>query len=77
MRHNLATNSKNYENFEKAFLVLLDKHAPYKSKNIRANLKRNLRKSIMKRPQLKPKDFITNTAESLQLVNCIRKKEIL
>ena len=36
-KQNLATSSRNYENFEKAFLTLLDKHAPYKIKKIRAN----------------------------------------
>ena len=34
---NLAANSSNFENFEQAFLALIDKHAPNKSKNIRAN----------------------------------------
>ena len=36
-KQNLATSSRNYENFEEAFLTLLDKHAPYKSKKIRTN----------------------------------------
>ena len=37
LRQNLATSSRNFENFEQAFLALLDKHAPYKSKKKRAN----------------------------------------
>ena len=30
LKQNLATSTSNYENFEEAFLALLDKHAPYK-----------------------------------------------
>ena len=37
LRQNLVTSSRNYENFEQAFLTLLDKLVPYKSKKIRAN----------------------------------------
>ena len=59
------------ENFEQALLALLDKHAPYKSKKIRANQvpyrSKNLRKASMKRSQLKNKYFETNTAKSLRL----------
>ena len=36
LRQNLASSSKNYENFEKAFLALVDKHALHKSNKIRA-----------------------------------------
>ena len=50
LKRNLATNSSNYENCKQAFLALLDKHVPYKSKKIRANqvpyVTRNLRKAI-------------------------------
>ena len=71
LRQNVATNSRNYENFEQAFLVLLDKYPPYRSKKIRANhvpyMTKNLKKAIMKRSQLKTKYFKTNTAESLRL----------
>ena len=71
MRQNLATSTSSYENFEQAFLALLNKHAPYESKKIRANqvpfMIKNLRKAIMKRSQLKTKYFKTNTAQSFQL----------
>ena len=87
LKQDLATSSSNYQNFEQAFLALLDKHAPYNSKKIRANqvpyMTKKLRKAIMERSQLKIKYFKTNTAESLWLyrnkrvfvVSCIRKKE--
>ena len=70
LKQNLATNSSTYENFEQAFLALLDKHAPFKSKKIRANCIRQKtleRQSVKKRSQLKTKYFKTNTAESLRL----------
>ena len=71
LRQNLAASSSNYENLEQAFLALLDKHAPYKSKKIRANqfpcITKNLRKAIMKRSQLNTKYFKINTVESLRL----------
>ena len=71
MTQNLATSSNNYWNFEQAFLELLDKHAPHKSKKIGANqvphMTKNLRKVIMKKISLKTKNFKTNTAESLWL----------
>ena len=35
LRQNLATSSRNYENFEQAYLSLSDKHASYKRKKIR------------------------------------------
>ena len=71
MRKNLATSKRNYENFEQEFLVLLDNHAPYKSKQTRANqvshMTKNLRKVIIKRSQLKTKYYKTSTAEILRL----------
>ena len=76
LRQNLATSCRNYENFEEAFFLLLDKHAPYKSKKRRVNqvqcTTKNLRNAIMKRSHLKTKYFKTNTAESFRL--CQRHK---
>ena len=37
LNENLAGSSSTYDNFKQAFLALLDKHASYKSKKIRAN----------------------------------------
>ena len=66
----LAATSSGYKTFEQAFLALLHKHAPYKSKKISVNqvpyMIKILRKAIMKRSQLKTKYFKTNTPESLQ-----------
>ena len=85
MRKNLATSKRNYENFEQEFLVLLDNHAPYKSKQTRANqvshMTKNLRNVIIKRSQLKTIkltqqkvcDYTRN--KRTFVVSYIRKKE--
>ena len=50
---------KHYENFEKVFAIVLDAHAPRKTKILRGNHKphvdKNLRKAITKRSKLKNK----------------------
>ena len=55
--------SGNHKNFEQAFIPLLDKHAPFKSKKIQANqvlyMTKNLRKAIMKISELKTEYFKT------------------
>ena len=51
--------NNSYENFEDAFKISLDKHAPQKKKLLRGNHKphvnKTLRKAIMKRSKLKNK----------------------
>ena len=50
---------KNYESFENVFVIVLDRHAPRKTKILRGNQKphaaKNLRKAIMKRSELQSK----------------------
>ena len=54
---------KSYEEFESIFLNILGKHAPMKSKYIRANeapyMTRTLKKAIMKRSRLEAKYYKT------------------
>ena len=53
--------SNDYETFEKAFLEVLNTHAPYKTKAVRANQKpymtKQLRKAIMRRSYLENKFY--------------------
>ena len=50
---------KSYKPFEEIFLTILEKHAPMKSKQLRANnapyMTKTLRKAIMKRSELETK----------------------
>ena len=52
-------NSENYDEFEKRFIEVLDKHAPLKKKTLRANdapyMTKILRKAMMKRTELATK----------------------
>ena len=66
LKQNLVTSSNIYENFEQAFLALLDKYARYKSKKMRANQVPHMTKNLRKKSRLKTKYFKANTAESLQ-----------
>ena len=60
----------NYKNFEEIFLKTLEKHAPLKRKQLRANnapyMTKTLRKAIMKRSELKTKYLKQKTKESCQ-----------
>ena len=60
---------KNYEDFEKNYLDVLDKQAPRKKKILRANhapyVTKLMRKAIMKRSNLQMKYFKLKTPESL------------
>ena len=59
-----------YNNFENTFLNVLDKHAPFKKKLIRANhapyMTKALRKAIMRRSELRNKYLKKKTPESLR-----------
>ena len=59
LEHKLEECPKDYENFEKTFVNVLDAHAPRKTKVLRGNQKtlvdKNLRQTIMKRSKLKNK----------------------
>ena len=61
-----------YNFFKNVFLKVLNEHAPYKKKILRANhapyMTKALRKVIMKRSQLQTKYFKERTAEN-ELVN--------
>ena len=71
LRQNLSTSSSKYQNFEQAYLALLDKRSLNKSKKIRANhvpyMTKKHRKAIMETSQLKTEYFKTNTVETLRL----------
>ena len=62
----LCTVNKDYDSFDKAFLDVLNNHAPYKTKIVRANQKpyvtKKLRKAIMKRSCLENKFYKNRTA---------------
>ena len=64
------TNIYEYDNFEKVFTAVLDKHAPLKTKYVRANNKRyvskELRKAIMRRSRLKNIANATGSSEDLR-----------
>ena len=59
LEHKLEECPKDYENFEKTFVNVLDAHSPRKTKVLRGNQKphvdKNLRKAIIKRFKLKSK----------------------
>ena len=61
---------KDYESFEKAYLNVLNTHAPFKKKMIRANNKpyvtKQLRKAIMRRSYLENKFYKNRSAENSQ-----------
>ena len=65
----VSTNINNYNEFENIFENILQRHAPLKTKYVRANNKphisKNLRKAIMKRSQLKSLANKTNTPEDV------------
>ena len=75
-RHDLKTalackrnnNYDQYEHFEKHFLQILNKHAPMKTKTVRANdvpyLTKKMRKAIMKRSYLEKRFHQNRTVES-------------
>ena len=71
LQNKLNTNVASYELFEKLFLEVLDKHAPFKSKIIRGNqvpyMTKALRKAIMKRPKLETKYRKLRTRDSIML----------
>ena len=58
LRDRLSTTT-GYDEFDKAYLQVLDKHAPMKSKIVRANhapyITKTLRKAIMRRSNLESK----------------------
>ena len=57
-----------YDEFEKIYFNVLDKHAPFKIKNIRANeapfMNREIKKSIMTRTRLKSKYIKSPSADN-------------
>ena len=59
---------KEYERFETIFLNVLNKHAPYKNKILRANqqpyITKTLRKAIMKRSELERKYYKNSSPEN-------------
>ena len=59
---------KEYERFETIFLNVLNKHAPYKKKILRANqqpyITKTLRKAIMKRSELERKYYKNSSPEN-------------
>ena len=69
LENKLEDCSKHYENFEKAFVNVLDAHAPRKFKVLRGNHKphvdKNLRKAIMKSSKLKNKANRTKLQEDI------------
>ena len=62
-------NNIDYDNFIKTFLTVLDKHAPIKTKYLRANhanfVTKQLRKAIMKRYKLR-NDFLKDRNDASQ-----------
>ena len=88
--HELKTNLgercvKNYASSENVFLDILNKHAPFKKKLIRANdvpyVTKSLRKAIIKRSNLqniyllkkKPESLKTTTKRKIIAAACIEK----
>ena len=59
LKNGLSKCPENSESFENVFVIVLDRHAPRKTKILRRNQKphvdKNLRKAIMKRSELKSK----------------------
>ena len=68
LKDSLSLSICDYESFETVFLKVLDKHAPLKTKIIRANhvpyMTKTLRKAIMKRSELESKYYKNNTIEN-------------
>ena len=60
--------TREYDDFEKAYLEVLDKHAPIKKKTVRANqvpyMSKTLRKAIMRRSNLENKYLKSRNPES-------------
>ena len=65
-----AENKRNFQQFQTTFLDVLEKHAPIKKRNIRANevpyMTKTLRKAIMTRSRLQNRYHKLKTGESLQ-----------
>jgi hypothetical protein len=69
-------NAIDFVDFESKFLDVLNKHAPVKKKNIRANhapyMTKQIRKAIRKRTQLANKKNRTNSEEDKRILKNIR-----
>ena len=65
----MTNNNIDYDNFIKTFLTVLDKHAPIKTKYLRANhanfVAKQLRKAKMKRYKLR-NDFLKDRNDASQ-----------
>ena len=70
LKDTLLKGCANYKEFEDNFLKVLEKHAPLKTKLIRANhapyITKNLRKSMMRRSQLETKYYKTRMPDDLK-----------
>ena len=78
--HCLSTNSlNNYNEFENIFTNMLERHAPLKSKFVRANNKpyfsKSLRKAIMKRSRLK--SLANKTKKPEDMINYKRQRNLV